>query len=221
MFGPANSKSSGGFTLLEVMTATMIVTLISVSIYRLLTSQLHAIQVSQDLVEDHHEMESLVRFLQAELGKMPPHGENQLLGTAHVFHGEPSDEITWLCEGGEGVLTSAAPGRYRVSLAVQPTPGNSSELELGLRRQRLDSGFGEDMDFYSRGTAGSRYSWAPLLHSISAMEVRYFDRRINAWVEAWNDPVSYPQLVRLRLWRHAGDAPFEAVISIPSSNVSP
>jgi len=214
-----SNKRSRGFTLLEVITATMIVGMLSFTLYRFLTTQLYAIRVSQGVVDDRESLGAVVRFLQAQLGEMPPRGDNQLLGQANRFHGQPSDEMTWLCWAGQGVLTSAAPGQYRVTLAVQPVSDISKELELGLRRERLDAGAQRDVEFYARGTAGQKYNWLPLIHPMAALEIRYFDDRLNSWLDRWTDPASYPSLVRVRLWKREGDAPMEAVIAVPAANV--
>jgi len=201
------------------MTATMIVALLSFSLYRFLTSQLHAIRLSQETIDDRESLQAVIQFLQVQLGDLSPKGDNQLLGQANQFHGLASDEITWLTWAGQGVLTSAAAGQYRVTLAVQPVSDTSREFELGLRRQRLDADAQTDVDFYSRGTAGQKYNWLPLIHPMAAMEIRYFDRRLNAWQDRWTDPKNFPSLVRVRLWKRADDAPLEAVLAVPLAQV--
>jgi hypothetical protein len=214
-----SNRFSGAFTLVEVMTATMIVALLSFTLYRFLVSQLNGIRLSQNVVEERDSLHAVVGFLQSQLGELPPRGQNELLGVANQFHGQPSDEITWICWGGEGVLTAAAPGNYRVTLAVQPVSDTSTELELGLRRQRLNGTEQRDINFYSKGTAGQKYNWLSIMRPMQAMEIRYFDRRLNVWVDRWNDPKTYPPLVRVRLWKRAGDPPMEAVITLPAANV--
>jgi prepilin-type N-terminal cleavage/methylation domain-containing protein len=215
----ASNKRSRGFTLLEVMTATMIVAMLSFTLYWFLTTQLYAIHESQEVVDDRESLGAAVRFLQARLWELPLRGNNQLLGQANQFHGQPSDELTWLCTAGQGVLTSAAPGQYRVTLAVQPVSDTSKELELGLRRERLDANAQRDVEFYARGTAGQKYNWLPLVHPMAALEIRYFDSRLNSWQDRWTDPQKYPNLVRVSLWKREGDAPVEAVLTVPSANV--
>ena len=213
------SNKRGGFTLLEVMTATMIVAMLSFTLYRFLTTELYAIHASQEEVDDRESLEAVVRLLQAHLWELPPRGTNELLGQANRFHGQSSDEITWLCWAGQGVLTSAAPGQYRVTMTIQPVSERSADLELGLRRERLDADAQKDVAFYSRGTAGQKYNWLPLIHPMAALEIRYYDARLNSWQDRWTDPQRYPSLVRVQLWKRAGDPPLEVVLTVPAAEV--
>jgi hypothetical protein len=56
-----------------------------------------------------------------------------------------------------------------------------------------------------------------LIENFAAMEIRYFDPRINSWLERWQDQNVRPSLVRIRLWRRADDEPYEAVLNIPAA----
>ena len=58
-----------------------------------------------------------------------------LTGKAYKFHGLSNDQMTWTCTAGTGLLTTAAPGEFQVTLTVQPVDDSSNETELGLRRQ--------------------------------------------------------------------------------------
>ena len=51
------------------------------------------------------------------------------------------------------------------------------------------------------------------------MEIRYYDPRVNGYVERWNDQNARPSLVRIRVWRKPDDAPYEAVLSVPAANL--
>ena len=197
----------------------MIVALLSFTLYRFLETQLRAIHVSQEMIEGQESMEAVVAFLRDRLGEMTPKTDNQLLGAANQFHGQRSDEITWLSHAGQGVLTSAAPGQYRVTMAIQPVTETSRELELGLRRERLDKDAQSDVDFFARGTAGQKYNWLSLIRPMAGLEIRYFDKRLNLWVNRWSDPKSLPALVRVKLWKEPGDTPWEAVLPVPASRL--
>jgi hypothetical protein len=54
---------------------------------------------------------------------------------------------------------------------------------------------------------------------MAGFEVRYFDHQSNQWIDSWKDADRRPSLVRVRLWRHAGDAPVEAVLPVPSAQI--
>jgi hypothetical protein len=55
---------------------------------------------------------------------------------------------------------------------------------------------------------------------MAALEIRYYDVLNNTWVDQWTDGSRRPTLVRLRLQKRAGDAPIEAVLSIPSAQLT-
>jgi hypothetical protein len=114
------------------------------------------------------------------------------------------------------VLTAGAPGQYRVTMTVQPIESTSNELELGLRREPITDEARSNVDFFSRGSGVNRYNWVPLV-KMAAFEVRYFDSRLNAWLDRWTDQTARPQLVRLRLWQDPTQPPVEAVLPVPSA----
>ena len=59
----------------------------------------------------------------------------------------------------------------------------SRELELGIRRRRIDA-------------LEKDYAWLPLMKDVSALEIRYFDPRVNAWIERWPASEDKPLLVQ-------------------------
>jgi hypothetical protein len=105
-----------------------------------------------------------------------------------------------------------------VTLTVQPVDARSSETELGLRR-RPAPGNKSSVEL-SRGGAGEHYDWQPLIRPMAALEIRYYDPLTNSWVDQWTDAARRPALVRLRLQKYPNEAPIEAVLSIPSSQLS-
>ena len=58
-----------------------------------------------------------------------------------------------------------------------------------------------------------------LIPDVAALEIRYFDARLNAWIERWNDQNTRPSLIRVRIWRKADDVPTETVLRLPAANV--
>ncbi len=57
-------------------------------------------------------------------------------------------------------------------------------------------------------------SWVPLLSDVNSMEIRYFDPRLNAWVDRWTDRGTLPHLVRLTIDRAGSAVPWEAVLPL-------
>jgi len=140
-----------------------------------------------------------------------------LTGKANKFHGLSNDELTWTSTAGAGMLTTAAPGEFRITFTVQPVDQSSSETELGLRRQPAP-GNKAPIEL-TRGSGSDRYDWLPLIRPMASLEIRYFDSASHSWTDQWTDLTRRPSLVRLRLQKHVEDAPMEVVIGIPSAQI--
>jgi prepilin-type N-terminal cleavage/methylation domain-containing protein len=219
MFIRARFKSRRAFTLLEVMIATLIIGMLTMTLYRFLASNLNAIRISAELGDEREAMQSVVRLLETQLGSLPLGEPATLSGQPFQFQGLSNDEITWRCRPGPGLMTTSAVGEFRVTLTIQPIGERSRETELGLRRQPTKIGEVDDLQDFTRGGGDRKYNWLPLIRPMAALEVRYFDAFSNQWVEAWTDPNRRPNLVRIRLWKRTGDAPLEAVLPVPSANL--
>ena len=215
----ARNKTARGFTLLEVMLATMIVALLTSVLFRFVSTNLQAMKDTTDIQDERESVQAVVRFLQTQLADLPRRENSALLGNPFKIHEFSNDEIIWRAHAGQGVLTSAAPGEFRVTMTVQPVESKSDELELGLRREPITPEARADVDFFARGSGQSKYNWVSLVRPMVGFEVRYFDPRLNAWLDRWTDQTTRPQLVRVRLWKNADDPPVEAILPVPSSQM--
>lgn len=196
----------------------MITSMVVLSLYRFVSTHLMTIGVSTELAEERETLDAVVRYLQTQMNALPPLQESALTGQPFKFRGLSSDEISWTCPAGAGLLTTAAPGDYKVTLALQPIDERSAETELGLRRQPVPTN--KAALNLNRGGAGGHYDWLPLVRPMAAVEIRYFDQGGNTWKDTWDDPNRRPSLIRLRLWKHAEDTPLEAMIRVPSSQLA-
>lgn len=215
----ASHSARRAFTLLEVIIATMIVAMLALTLYRFLASNLAAIRISTEINDEREAVQAVVRLLQSQLNDLPVREQAALSGQPYKFRNLSNDEITWRCGAGPGLMTTAASGEFRVTLTVQPVSEKASETELGLRRQPSDPKDQTIAETLKRGSGDKKYNWLPLVRPMAALEVRYFDARLNAWTDAWTDPNFRPALVRVRLWRRADDAPVEAVLPVPSAHL--
>lgn len=219
MFAPALHRLRRGFTLLEVMIATMIIAMLALTIYSFLTTNLKAIRISTELGDEREAMQAVVRLVQMQLNSLPQYDSGVLGGQPLKFHGLSADELTWQTGPGPGLLTTAADGDYRVTLTVQPVSERSSETELGLRRWVSDQKKSPTAKDYDRGGGSRKYNWLPLVRPMAAFEVRYFNQDNGQWVDSWTDNMRRPSLLRIRLWKRAEDPPEEAILPVPSSRV--
>ena len=209
------------FTLLEVMVATIIVAMLVFTLYRFINTTLSALRFSTDLHSERAQFAGVIEYLQTQINDLPPKRQGAITGAAFKFHDLASDELTWLCKSGHGVLTDAAPGDYRVTLALQPVDKSSTELELGLRREPVASENDAklDADFFTRGSGAKKYNWVPLIKPVAAIKIRYFDARLNQPIERWTDLNARPTLVQVWIWKRAEDEPYEAILTVPSSRL--
>jgi hypothetical protein len=100
-------------------------------------------------------------------------------------------------------MTRYASGEFIVSLRLQ-SEKDSSRYDLGfLRRSKSDTSVGDGSE-----------SWIPLIENVTSLQIRYFDPRINTWVERWTDSGTLPRLVKLTIGRPDSSVPWEAVIPL-------
>jgi prepilin-type N-terminal cleavage/methylation domain-containing protein len=196
------------FTLLEVMIAVAILALIAAAIFQFVRTNLVAIAASQQSVASEQELSGFISFIQTQLEDLPMRQQGALLGSPNKIRGQPADEMQWLCRAGQGVLTSAGTNEYRVTLTLQPSTKSGNDLEIGLRRQPTN-------------VDERNYNWLSLIKPAAGLEIRYFDDRLNAWIERWTDINLRPRLVRIRMWRTADEQPIEAVLPVPSARMQP
>lgn len=215
----AQNSARRGFTLLEVLIATLVISLLAFTLFRFVSTHLLAMKITTEVQAERESLQAVVRLVQTQLADLPRRQNGVLLGNPLKLHDLPSDELIWRTRAGQGVLTAAAPGEYRVTMTVQPVEGAASEYELGLRREPITVEARGNVDFFARGSGTSKYNWVSLIRPMAGFEVRYFDPRLNAWLDRWTDQAARPLLVRVRLWKTADGTPLEAVLPVPSGNM--
>ena len=180
-----------------------ILAMMALAIYRFVESNLIAIRVSSDAIAADTRYDGLRDLLAAEWQALPP-GKGALLGDSFKLNDRPRDEIRWVCGPGPGLLTRYAGSDYVVTLRLQAHSKESDKFDLGfLRAPKNDSGI-----------ANENVSWVPLIEDVRSMQIRYFDARLNVWVERWSDAGTLPRLVKLVVNRSDTATPWEAVIPL-------
>lgn len=197
---PVNRRR--GFTLLEIIIAVAIMATMALAIYRFVQSNLVAIHVSSDALAAEARYDGLREVLTTQWQSLPA-GRGALLGDTFKLDDRPRDEVRWICSAGPGLMTRYASGDFIVSLRLQ-SEKNSDRLDLGLlRRPRTDA-----------VTTDAEESWIPLIDNVSSLQIRYFDTRLNVWVEKWNDTGTLPRLVKVTIGRGDSSTPYEAIIPL-------
>lgn len=179
-----------GFTLLEITLAAAILGLMSLAIFRFVQSNIAVLRISAAQSVDDARYTGLLGLLSRQWQDLPP-GVGALAGETYKFNARPRDEIVWACGPGPGLLTRYAEGEFTVRMRLRPMKEGSDRLQLGCyRKPRSDA---EDAD--------ENETWVPLIDDVSGLRIRYFDTRLNAWVERWTDTMTLPRLIELIIER--------------------
>jgi prepilin-type N-terminal cleavage/methylation domain-containing protein len=182
--------SRGGFTLLEVVLAAAIMGMLTMAIFRFVQTNIAVVQMSAAESAEDARYTGLLDLLSTELQSLPT-GVGALAGDTYKFNDRQRDEIVWACSAGPGLLTRYAGGEFTVRLRLRPVKEGSDKLQLGIFRKPRTEAEGAD----------EKETWVPLIDDISSLRIRYFDARLNAWVERWTDTGTLPKLVELLIQR--------------------
>jgi prepilin-type N-terminal cleavage/methylation domain-containing protein len=198
---PVNRRR--GFTLLEIIMAVAILATMALAIYRFVQSNMVAIRLSSEAIAADARYDGLREVLAAQWQSLPS-GKGALTGDAFKLNDRERDEVRWICSAGPGLMTRYASGDFVVALRLQSGKKDSDRLDLGfLRKPKDDSSF-----------TNVNESWIPLIEDVRSLQVRYFDARLNVWVERWNDTGTLPRLVKVTVNRSDAAAPWEAIIPL-------
>jgi prepilin-type N-terminal cleavage/methylation domain-containing protein len=192
----------GAFTLLEIMLAVIILGMMSLAIYRFVQANVTAMRVSAQVDAVEARYDGLRELLTQQLQSLPP-GTGALTGEPLKIEGHDRDELTWFCPAGPGVLTRYASGDYRVSLKLRRHDPKSQQLDLGLLRKPKDD----------TAVSNEHETWVRLVDNVATLQIRFFDSRLNAWVQRWTDTVTLPRVVKVVIGR--ADAPVPKEITVP------
>lgn len=199
--GTAKRIRARGFTLLEIVLAAAILGLMSMAIYRFVQTNITVLRLNAAETVEEARYAGLLDLLTTEWQDLPP-GVGALGGEPFKFNDRPRDEITWACTPGPGLLTRYAEGEFTVRMRLKPaTKGDS--MQLGFLRRPRDTAEGSD----------EGETWVPVMDEVRGMRIRYFDNRLNAWVERWTDTSTLPRLIEVILER-PGRANWQAIVAL-------
>jgi len=191
-----------GFTLLEILLAATIMGVLTMAIFRFVQTNVAVVQVSAKESLEDARYTGLLDLLTNQLQSLPI-GVGALTGDTYKFNERQRDEITWTAGAGPGLLTRYAGGEFIVRMRLRPIKEGGDKLQLGIYRKPREEAEGE----------AEKETWVPLIDDISSLRIRYFDTRLNAWVERWTDTGTLPRLVELLIQRQ--DRPdWKAIVAI-------
>jgi type II secretory pathway pseudopilin PulG len=199
----ADRKRILAFTLLEVTLAVAILAMMSFAIYRFVQTNILAMRVSAAAEATDARYDGLRELLMQQLQNVPP-GTGALLGDALKVNDRDRDEMTWLCSAGPGLLTRYASGDYRVSLRLRARDSKTNQLDLGIIRKPKDD----------PAVSNEHETWIRLIDNVGSLQIRYFDSRLNTWVQRWVDTVTLPRLVKIVIGRSDASAPAEIIVPL-------
>jgi hypothetical protein len=102
------------------------------------------------------------------------------------------------------LLTRYASGDYRVSLQLRAHDSKTHQLDLGvLRKPKNDLAISNEHE-----------TWIRLIDNVGSLQIRYFDSRLNTWVQRWVDTVTVPRLVKIVIGRSDASVPTEIIVPL-------
>jgi prepilin-type N-terminal cleavage/methylation domain-containing protein len=196
-------RNKRAFTLLEVIMAVAILAMVGLSVYRFLEVNVRAVTYAASTLKEERQFEGLVAMLDSQIKALPVNARGVIMGEAYKFQGAAADELRWKTTAGNGLFTVHAAAEYDVTLALAPVQGKKT-FQLGIRRELSDG-------------SSDEVNWLPLISNVSALEVHYFDSRLNDWLDRWSEVAARPSLIRVRILRPGEEMPYEAIIRIPTA----
>ena len=194
-------RRSRAFTLLEIALAAGILGMMCLAIYRFVQSNITVLRLNAGETMEEARYSGLLDLLTTEWQELPP-AVGALTGEPFKFNDRPRDEITWFCSTGPGLLTRYAEGEFAVRMRLRPME-KSDKMQLGFLRRPRDAVEGSD----------EGETWVPVMDDVRGMRIRYFDPRLNAWVDRWTDTSTLPRLVEVILER-PNRANWQAIIAL-------
>lgn len=199
----ASERRRRAFTLLEIMLAVAILGMMSLAVYRFVQTNITALRISSETNATDAQYSGFLNLLTAQWQSLPS-GTGALVGEPLKLNERSRDEITWTCGPGPGLLTRYAAGEYTVSMRLRPAAKDTDRLEIGFLRKPKLSGASDS----------SEESWVPLLNNVQTLQIRYFDPRLNTWVERWSDTITLPRLIKVAIGRTDAAVPWEAIVAL-------
>ena len=201
--------------------AIAILGLVTVTLYRFVDTTLRAAAFSEKSGQEEDAFAGLRRLVCAQLAAMPANSNGILIGTTVEKSGARRDVMQMVCPAGNAVLSPDARGFYQLTLDLKEKPRGSGHRALCLERTPwTDNGGDEDADDDKKAASARPADLIKLIDGVKALEIGYFDARLNGWVDKWTDPQALPNLVRLRVTPDGRTEPYEMILRVPGGGLT-
>lgn len=185
------------------MLAVAILGMMSLAIYRFVQTNITALRISSETTATDAQYSGFLNLLSAQWQNLPS-GAGALVGEPLKLNEQSRDMITWTCGPGPGLLTRYAAGEYTVSMRLRPVAKESNQMEIGFMRKPKAAASND----------AESESWVPLLPNVQTLQIRYFDPRLNTWVDRWTDTITLPRLIKVAIGRTDAPVPWEAIVAL-------
>ena len=202
------------------MLAVAILGLVMVTLYQFVGTTLRAAAYSEKSGQEDDALAGLRRLVAAQLAAMPDNGNGTLAGVNVNKNGVRRDALQMVCSPGNAVLTPDARGFYQVTLDLTEQPSGSGRYALCLEREPWTDGTPDDQPDAGKPSKARPADVLRLLDGVQALEIGYYDTRLNGWVDRWTDPQALPNLVRLRVTTASRPEPCEMVLRVPGGGLT-
>jgi prepilin-type N-terminal cleavage/methylation domain-containing protein len=229
--------SRRGFTLLEILVATAILSIIMTTIYGVLSRALYAKTHSEERADLYAAGRETVLKIADELeAALPPNGRNigfiGVPGTDRV----PTDAVQFdvVVRRLSGVSQSHG-GRALVTYSLDPIPDTPNLYALRRQEQLLTEAPQEETNSDNPDAAPQEPAAiaAHLLDQVVGLKFRYLDPETSQWVDSWDTtadprpgqpPIGLPGAVQVVLFvtdNSGGVHDFGTTVDLPLANLRP
>ncbi|NWF71837.1 MAG: prepilin-type N-terminal cleavage/methylation domain-containing protein [Nitrospirae bacterium] len=175
--------SEGGFTLIEVLLAVSLVALMATLVFGSLYVTLSAIDVARANSANEQIVRSTMRVMIDELSVAKESPAGRWIGVNALFDGQPADSVAFLTLGQFRGAESA-----KESELVRIVYTREGDLLLRFARKNL------------YGLTDESIERVELARKVKGFNVRYYDGKVNLWLDEWNSAVrGVPKALLLEL----------------------
>jgi len=237
---PAVSRAEAGFTLLEMMVATMILGLVFMSVYGVVARALHAKNHSEERADLYAAGRETVLKMADDLeGALPPTAGGEVLFVgSDITDRVPTDALlfTTIIQRPRSSRHMRG-GRAHVSYLLDALPGAPGLYALRRQEDLLTREASAEEGGLDAESSDEEAVAAPLISyiatNVAGLQLKYVDAETGELVEAWDTtqelqagdlPIGLPMAVQITLWlADARGLPVEfgTVVDLPLMTLPP